>query len=131
MPTEDGYELDAKERNALVRQVFEAGRAVAWAESLQDECQKLQVATSTLEGLRPSFDRHLEKEWPWWQAEAKGYATDRLYRMLVDYGGRADALGVNIGRNGKAAESFNQALTRYADGGAKQVPKDKGKGIER
>jgi len=85
----------ATHRDQVIRRHFEAMRDLTWARELEPKFRRHGVSAEVLEDYREAWNRHAErKDWPWWQAEAKRYSTDRLDDMLADCIDKLNAHGL-------------------------------------
>jgi hypothetical protein len=63
-----------KKREALIRAVFDANKAVAWTSDWREKRDDPDFAKQPPRPLREAYFRFLEKVWPEWKAEAKDYS---------------------------------------------------------
>jgi hypothetical protein len=73
--------LSAKDREALIRDVFDTSRAVAWVCDWRENRNDPVFAKAAPEPLRDAYYRFIEKLRPDWEAEAKSYSNSRLMDM--------------------------------------------------
>jgi hypothetical protein len=87
--------MSKTDREALIRRTFEAYRDLTWAQELVPKFRELGVTPEILEEHHRLWNRHAEqKDWAWWQEQAKGDSTRQLENMLIDCAEMLDAIGV-------------------------------------
>ncbi len=92
-------------RNDLVRAAFELMRDLTWVETLLPRFKEHGVDAAAMNGFREAWNQHCqEKDWEWWQNEAKQHSTGELDDMRMDYSDRLDALGMLQSKNPAASE---------------------------
>lgn len=109
--------LSVNDREALVRDVFDANRAVAWASDWREKRNDPVFARQPPDQLREAYFRHLEKLWPEWETEAKAYSNSKLTDMLQDAIELGNALGMPDYRehNMQTPNSAQQTLRQASD----------------
>jgi hypothetical protein len=123
----------AKSRDELIRADFEAYRDLTWWETLEPRFREQGIDASAMAGFREAWNRHAEnRDWAWWQNEAKHYSDAELDGMRKDCIELLDAIGVLQSRRDKAAreqEAFRQVLsgTRKKEEKPQEQSKDKGR----
>jgi hypothetical protein len=86
--------LSAADREALIRAVFDATKAVAWASDWNEKRKGPVFANQSPEPLRAAYYRSLEKLWPEWQSTSVRYSNGALLDMYSDAAEQCDALAM-------------------------------------
>ncbi len=86
--------MTAADRDALIRQTFDAYVDILFVQSKATYASDLHLTDAMTEHLRRGFREHMEQHWPEWQAELADSPDDRLYFTRDELYDQLNALGL-------------------------------------